>query len=122
MATKKEVTMDTPKVLKHLNTLGVFIPFNEIPCQLVPAIYRQESHVLTICRPGVPYEVLLEYVQPESTDNLGKITPETLWLGLRPMRSSQDELEWINTTDANGKLIGLYWRMNQQYADDVEET
>lgn len=111
-----------PRVFKNFQSVGFFVPFGEIPCQSIPAYNVKDIAPTQWCMPGVPYEVVAEYLFTEPADANSTRVAESLWLGLRPNKAQHDELDWILASDIAGQIYGVYCRFNQIDSTPVEVT
>jgi hypothetical protein len=109
-----------PRIFKNFQPHGFFVPFKEIPCQPIPVYNVQDSKPTTWCIPGVPYEVVAEYLFTEPSAN-SPVVCSTLWLGLRP-KAQQDYLDWVLASDLTGDVTGVYCRYNLMDSNLIEET
>jgi len=110
-----------PRVFKNFQSVGFFVPFGEIPCQPVPVYDVKDVRPTNWCMPGIPYDVVAEYVFTEPADANSERVIESLWLGIRP-KAQQDILDWVLASDIAGKVNGVYCRFNQIDSTPVEVT
>jgi hypothetical protein len=93
-----------PRVFKSDSPIGVFVPLVAIPCLKFPGDTTPDDEQ-PVCRPGVPYEVIIEHVEIKNSTYPNR---RIMWLGLRPSKDIQTNLDWVALDFESETPVGFY--------------